>query len=70
MQEDATLKLQIQGHTCNIGTPEYNLALGDRRAKAVQDYLLSRGIDASRLTTISYGEESPKYSTTARKRAG
>jgi outer membrane protein OmpA-like peptidoglycan-associated protein len=62
MQEDPTLKLQIQGYTCNIGTAEYNLALGDRRAKAVQDYLISRGVDASRLSTISYGEENPKYS--------
>ncbi len=62
MQADATLKLQIQGYTDNIGTPEYNLALGDRRAKAVQNYLISRGIDAARLSTISYGEENPKYS--------
>ncbi|MDE3156318.1 MAG: OmpA family protein [Acidobacteriota bacterium] len=62
MQEDPTLKLQVQGYTCNIGTPEYNLALGDRRAKAVQEYLISRGIDASRLSTVSFGEENPKYS--------
>ena len=62
LQEDSTLKVQIQGYTDNIGTPEYNLALGDRRAKAVLNYLLSRGIAASRLTTISYGEEDPKYS--------
>ncbi|MDE3155973.1 MAG: OmpA family protein [Acidobacteriota bacterium] len=62
MQEDPTLHLQIQGYTDNIGTPEYNLALGDRRAKAVQNYLVSRGIDASRLGTISFGEENPKYS--------
>ena len=62
MQGDPTLKLQIQGYTDNIGTPEYNLALGDRRAKAVQNYLISRGIDSGRLSTISYGEENPKYS--------
>jgi peptidoglycan-associated lipoprotein len=62
MQSDPTLKVQIEGHTDNIGTSEYNLALGDRRAKSVQQYLISRGIDASRLTTISYGEEDPKYS--------
>ena len=61
MREDATLRLQIEGHTCNIGTAEYNLALGDRRASAVRDYLVSRGVTADRLSTVSYGEERPKY---------
>jgi outer membrane protein OmpA-like peptidoglycan-associated protein len=61
MQADATLRLQIEGHTCNIGTAEYNLALGDRRANSVRDYLISRGIPQARLTTVSYGEERPKY---------
>ena len=61
MQADATLNLTLEGHTCNIGTAEYNLALGERRAQAVRDYLTSRGIAASRLTTVSYGEERPKY---------
>ena len=61
MRENATLRLEIEGHTCNIGTAEYNLALGDRRANAVQDYLVSRGVSADRLRTISYGEERPKY---------
>jgi outer membrane protein OmpA-like peptidoglycan-associated protein len=61
MREDATLRLMIEGHTCSIGTAEYNLALGDRRANAVRDYLVSRGISADRLQTVSYGEERPKY---------
>jgi outer membrane protein OmpA-like peptidoglycan-associated protein len=61
LRDDATLRIQIEGHTCNIGTAEYNLALGDRRANAVRDYLVSRGVAANRLTTISYGEERPKY---------
>ena len=61
MKQDATLRLQLEGHTCNIGTAEYNLALGDRRANAVRDYLISRGIATGRLSTISYGEERPKY---------
>jgi len=61
MQGDAGLKLEIEGHTCDIGTPEHNLALGERRASAVKDYLVSRGIDAGRLRTASYGEERPKY---------
>ena len=61
MRDDATLRLEIEGHTCNIGTAEYNLALGDRRANAVKDYLASRGVGADRLRTVSYGEERPKY---------
>ena len=61
LRDDATLRIQIEGHTCNIGTAEYNLALGDRRANAVRDYLVSRGVSADRLRTISYGEERPKY---------
>jgi peptidoglycan-associated lipoprotein len=61
MQQDATLRITIEGHTCNIGTAEYNLALGERRAVAVRQYLQSRGIGADRMTTISYGEERPKY---------
>jgi outer membrane protein OmpA-like peptidoglycan-associated protein len=61
MKEDATLRLEIEGHTCNIGTNEYNLALGERRAQAVRDYLTSRGIGADRLRTVSYGEERPKH---------
>jgi outer membrane protein OmpA-like peptidoglycan-associated protein len=61
MQADPNLKLTIEGHTCNIGTAEYNLALGERRAQAVKTYLTGRGIAADRLTTVSYGEERPKY---------
>jgi outer membrane protein OmpA-like peptidoglycan-associated protein len=61
MRQDATLRLTVEGHTCNIGTAEYNLALGNRRATAVRDYLVSRGVSADRLNTISYGEERPKY---------
>ena len=59
--ETPTLRVEIEGHTCNIGTAEYNLALGDRRADAVKDYLVSRGVTADRLRTVSYGEERPKY---------
>ena len=61
MQADPTLRLTVEGHTCNIGTTEYNLALGERRANAVRDYLASRGIAADRLNTVSYGEERPKH---------
>lgn len=61
LQGNATLHLEIEGHTCNIGTAEYNLALGERRSAAVRDYLASRGIGADRLHTVSYGEERPKF---------
>ncbi len=61
LRADPTLRVRIEGHTCNIGTAEYNLALGDRRARSVQQYLVSNGIGADRLTTVSFGEEQPKY---------
>src|SRR5439155_896815 len=61
MKQDTTLRLTVEGHTCNIGTAEYNLALGERRANAVRDYLIGNGIAAGRLQTVSYGEERPKY---------
>jgi len=61
MQSDNSLRITIEGHTCNIGTAEYNLALGERRAAAVREYLTGRGINASRLQTVSYGEERPKH---------
>jgi outer membrane protein OmpA-like peptidoglycan-associated protein len=61
LQTETGLRLEIEGHTCNIGTAEYNLALGERRAHAVRDYLTSRGIGADRLRTVSYGEERPKH---------
>jgi outer membrane protein OmpA-like peptidoglycan-associated protein len=61
LRENATLRVEIEGHTCSIGTAEYNLALGDRRANAVRDYLVSRGIAADRLRSVSYGEERPKH---------
>lgn len=60
LRENPGLTLTIEGHCDSIGTAEYNLALGERRAKAARDYLVSRGIDASRFSTISYGEERPK----------
>jgi outer membrane protein OmpA-like peptidoglycan-associated protein len=61
LQANADLNIEVEGHTCNIGTAEYNLALGERRATAVRDYLTSRGIGANRLRTVSYGEERPKH---------
>jgi peptidoglycan-associated lipoprotein len=49
----------IEGHADERGTREYNIALGARRAQSVRSYLASRGIDANRMRTISYGKERP-----------
>jgi len=54
-----SMKVQIEGHCDERGTEEYNLALGERRATAVKNYLVSMGVDNKRLFTISYGEELP-----------
>ncbi len=49
----------FEGHADERGTREYNIALGARRAQAVRDYLISRGVEATRMRTISYGKERP-----------
>ncbi len=61
LQANPELRIEVEGHTCNIGTAEYNLALGERRAYSVRDYLGSRGVGAERIRTVSYGEERPKH---------
>jgi outer membrane protein OmpA-like peptidoglycan-associated protein len=61
LADNPDLRLEVEGHTCNIGTAEYNLALGERRATAVRDYLTGRGVGTDRLRTVSYGEERPKH---------
>lgn len=53
------LRVGVEGHCDEQGTNEYNLALGERRAKVVRDYLVAGGVDSSRISTISYGEERP-----------
>ncbi len=52
-------RIVIEGHCDERGTVEYNLALGDKRAKAAKDYLVSLGVDAAQISTISYGKEQP-----------
>jgi peptidoglycan-associated lipoprotein len=52
-------KLRIEGHTDERGTTEYNLALGDRRARVIADYLTDLGVDATRIDTVTFGEEKP-----------
>ncbi|MBN1517276.1 peptidoglycan-associated lipoprotein Pal [Candidatus Sumerlaeota bacterium] len=59
LQQHADAKILIEGHCDERGTIEYNLALGERRANSVKSFLQNHGIDASRLFTISYGEERP-----------
>lgn len=54
--------IEIQGHTDSRGTEEYNMGLSLRRANSVRDYLLSQGIDGSRMTVKGYGETAPAYS--------
>ncbi|MFZ7128733.1 MAG: OmpA family protein [Desulfobacterales bacterium] len=61
LKENAQINVEIQGHTCDLGDARYNQMLSERRAQAVKDYLVSEGIDASRLTAKGYGEERPRF---------
>ncbi len=53
------VSVQVAGNTDDRGTEEYNLALGQRRANAARDYLVARGVNSSRISTISYGKDRP-----------
>ena len=59
MKAHPKLSVEVQGHADERGTTEYNLALGERRAAAVRDYLANEGISPRRVVTISFGEEAP-----------
>ena len=59
MSENTGLEIEISGHTDNIGSAAYNKDLSQRRANAVKDYLVQKGIDARRITAVGYGEERP-----------
>lgn len=59
MNSNPRVTMQIEGHCDARGSVEYNLSLGERRAKAVQDYMISLGVAANRLSIISYGKEKP-----------
>jgi peptidoglycan-associated lipoprotein len=59
LNENNDVNVLIEGHADERGTPEYNIALGERRAKAVQTYLENMGVASSQLTVVSYGEEKP-----------
>ena len=60
LQRYRSVRITVEGHADERGTREYNLALGDRRANAVKNYLAAQGIAADRISTISYGKERPE----------
>ena len=59
---DSPRDIRLEGHADERGSREYNIALGERRANAVRDFLVLQGVDASSIETVSYGEESPANS--------
>ena len=59
LKSHSAVSVVIEGHTDTVGTREYNLGLGQRRAEAVADYLVTRGVQRSRIRTTSFGEEKP-----------
>lgn len=59
MRVNPSVVVIVEGHADERGTRDYNLALGERRASAVRDYLVALGVDANRIRTISYGKERP-----------
>ena len=59
LKKNANYNLLVEGHCDERGTEQYNLALGDRRANTAKEYLMTLGVDGSRIRTVSYGEERP-----------
>ena len=59
LKDNSSVSIIVEGHCDERGTREYNIALGERRANAVAQFLRSAGVDSSRITTISYGKERP-----------
>lgn len=59
LSADPAIKVTVEGHADERGTPEYNIALGERRAKAVSKYLQALGVSADQISIVSYGEEKP-----------
>ena len=67
LRKNPSINVVLEGHADERGTREYNLALGERRANAAKDYLMTQGISASRITTISFGKERPVNSASNNK---
>lgn len=61
LKSSPTIKIMIEGHCDERGTREYNIALGEKRALSAKNYLVSGGVEASRIQIISYGKERPAY---------
>jgi len=55
LKDDPALTIQVQGHTDNIGSPEYNMDLSEKRAREVKWFIVNKGIDESRISTIGFG---------------
>lgn len=68
LSANPSVRVTIEGHTDERGTPEYNIALGERRAMSVVQYLQNLGVSAGQISTVSYGEEKP--ADTSRTEAG
>ena len=64
MAKNLSTQIRIEGNTCDIGTEEYNLAFGDRRATSAKQYLERLGVETFRLSALSYGEEKPRFPNT------
>jgi len=59
LNQNSSVKVLVEGHADERGTPEYNIALGERRAKAVASYLENMGVSSDQISIVSYGEEKP-----------
>jgi peptidoglycan-associated lipoprotein len=59
LRSNPKLRVEIQGHSDERGTNNYNIALGERRANSTKKYLVAQGVDSNRVNIISYGEEKP-----------
>lgn len=61
LMSDPAINITVEGHCDERGTREYNIALGEKRAASVKNYLVSLGVDSSRISTVSYGKERPAF---------
>jgi peptidoglycan-associated lipoprotein len=59
LRRNESIRIKIEGHTCNIGEADYNVALGERRARNARQFLIDLGVAASRIEFVSFGEEQP-----------
>lgn len=61
LKENPQIRVEVQGHTCDLGDANFNRSLSDKRAQAIKDYLVSQGVGADRLTARGYGEDRPRF---------